>query len=104
MSLLGDLSDRKRYASINLRKVARKPMASQHPPSYDDMRLHALEHALRDVWMVLKAHDPCGDWDNNSELKRQVARTLMALADTGVTDPQELRSRTLECFDLKRPH
>ena len=35
--------------------------------------------------MVLKAHDPCGDWDSQPELKRQVARTLMALADTGVT-------------------
>jgi hypothetical protein len=79
-------------------------MAFHYPPSYDDMTLHALEQALRDVWQVLKAHDPCGDWHNNSELKRQVARTLMALADTGVTDPQELRSRTLECFDLKPPH
>ena len=79
-------------------------MPSQHPQSYDDETLQALEQALRDVWQVLKAHDPCGDWDNNSELKRQVARTLMALADTGVTEAQELRSRTLECFDLKPPH
>ena len=61
-------------------------MASQHPPkSYDDSTLLALEQALRDVWEVLKAHDLCGDWDNKPELKRQVARTLMALADTGVT-------------------
>ena len=66
--------------------------------------LLALEQALRDVWEVLKAHDPYGDWDNKPELKRQVARTLMALADTGVTQPQELRSRMLECFDLKPPH
>jgi hypothetical protein len=79
-------------------------MASQDSPSYDETTLHALEDALRDVWMVLKAHDTCGDWNNNSELKRQVARALMALADTGVTDRQELRSRTLECFDLKPPH
>jgi hypothetical protein len=79
-------------------------MASQHPPRYDDMTLHALEQAFRDVWMVLKAHDPFGDSDDNSELKRQVARTLMALADTGITDPQELRSRRLECFDLKPRH
>ena len=79
-------------------------MAFQDSPSYDEATLHTLEDALRDVWMVLKAHDPFGDWNNNSELKRQVARTLMALADTGVTDRQELRSRTLECFDLKPPH
>ena len=74
------------------------------PQSYNDMTLHALEQAPRDVWMVPKAHDPWGDWDNQQELKRQVDRTLMALADTGVTDPQELRIRTLECFDLKLPH
>ena len=80
-------------------------MVSQHlPRSYDEITLHALEEALRDVWMVLKAHDPDGAWDHKRELKRQVARTLMALADNGVTDPQELRSRTLECFELKPLH
>jgi hypothetical protein len=80
-------------------------MASQHRPrNYNDKTLDALELALRDVWMVLKAHDPYGDWDNNLELKRQLARTLMALADSGVTDPQELRRRTLEHFDFKPPH
>ena len=29
---------------------------------------------------------------------------LMALADAGVSDAQELRSRTLEYFDLKPSH
>jgi hypothetical protein len=36
-------------------------MASQNPPrSSDDMILFALEQALREVWAVLKAHDPMG--------------------------------------------
>jgi hypothetical protein len=88
-----------------LQKHGGSSMASQHRPrNYNDKTLDALELALRDVWMVLKAHDPYGDWDNNLELKRQLARTLMALADSGVTDPQELRRRTLEHFDFKPPH
>ena len=29
---------------------------------------------------------------------------MTALADFGVTDPQELRRRTLENFDFKPPH
>ena len=28
----------------------------------------------------------------------------LGLADTGVVDPQELRSRTLESFDFTQPH
>ena len=78
-------------------------MASQHPPrSYDDMTLLTLEQALRDVWEVLKAHDP--HHYSDQDLQKAIANTLMVLVDTGVTDPRELRSRTLECFDLKPPH
>jgi hypothetical protein len=80
-------------------------MASQHASgSYDRVTPHVLEQAMRDVWEVLKAHNPYRDWDNDPVLKKQVALTLMALADRGVTSPQELLSRTLDCFDLKPPH
>jgi hypothetical protein len=80
-------------------------MASQYQPqSYDDNTLQALEQALRDVWQVLKAHDPHGDWSKDSELKRDLAYTLISLVDCGVTDPQELRSRALASFDLKPSH
>jgi hypothetical protein len=80
-------------------------MASQRPPrSSDDMILFALEQALREVWAVLKAHDPHEYLDKDQELQKAIADTLMALADSGVTDPQELRRRTLESFDFKPPH
>ena len=80
-------------------------MASQHPQrSYVEKTLDALEQALRDVWQVLKAHDLHRDWDKDPETKNEVAEMLMALADAGISDPEELRSRTLECFDLKPSH
>jgi hypothetical protein len=43
--------------------------------------------ALREVWV-----------------QKAIADKLMALADSGVTDPQELRRRTLANFDFKPPH
>ena len=80
-------------------------MASQHPPrNYDHKTLIALEQAHRDVWQVLKAHDPYHDWDKDSEFQQGLAATLMDLADAGVTDRQELRSRALASFDLKPSH
>jgi hypothetical protein len=80
-------------------------MASQHPPrSSDDMILFALEQALREVWAVLKAHDTHEYLDKDRDLQKAIADTLMALADSGVTDPEELRRRTLENFDFKPPH
>jgi hypothetical protein len=80
-------------------------MASQHPPrSGDDMTLFALEQALREVWAVLKAHDPHQYLDKDQDLQKAIADKLMALADSGVTDPQELRRRTLENFDFKPSH
>jgi hypothetical protein len=82
-----------------------EPMASQQPPkSHDETTLVALEQALRDVCQVLKAHDPYHDWDRDSEVQQALAKKLMALADTGVRDPKELRSRMLESFDLDQPH
>lgn len=80
-------------------------MASQRPSrNFDETTLQALEHALRDVWQVLKAHDPHHDWDRDSEFQQGLAATLMDLADAGVTDRQELRSKALASFDLKPSH
>ena len=77
-------------------------MASQHPPrSYDETTLQALEQALRDVWQVLKAHDPFRDWNKDADFRRSLAEKLMDLADAGVTEPQELRTRILASCDLK---
>ena len=80
-------------------------MASRNPlRSYDDATLDALEEALKDVWQVLKAHDPYPDWQEDPEMKRALAEKLMALANSGVRDSQELRRRTLQSLCLGRPH
>jgi hypothetical protein len=68
------------------------------------MIMSALEQALREVWAVLKAHDPHGYLDKDQDLQKSIADKLIALADSGVTDQQELRRRTLENFDFKPPH
>jgi len=60
------------------------------------MILFALEQALREVWAVLKAHDPHGYLDKDDGLQNAIADKLMASADSGVTDPQELRRMALE--------
>jgi len=69
---------------------------------YDDETLHALEDAVRDVWQVLKAHAPYPGWEDDEELKTEIAHRLVALADAGICDPAELRSRTLQTMPLKR--
>jgi hypothetical protein len=80
-------------------------MTPQNPlRSYDDATLAALEEALRDVWQVLKAHDPYPDWQEDPEMKRALAEKRMALADSGVRDSQELRTKTLQSLCLVRPH
>jgi hypothetical protein len=80
-------------------------MASRQPPrSYDETVLQALEQALKDVWQVLKAHDPCRDWDKDPDFRRGLAEKLMDLADAGVTERQELRSRVLAICDLRPLH
>ena len=80
-------------------------MASRNPPrSYDDATLDALEEALRDVWQVLKAHDPYPDWQEDPDLKAALAEKLMALVDSGVRDSQELRNKTLQSLSLGRAH
>ena len=80
-------------------------MASRNTPRYyDDAMLSALEQALRDVCQVLKAHDPYPKWDEDPDLKTLLAEKLMALADSGIRDPQELRNRTLQGLSLERLH
>ena len=80
-------------------------MGSRQPPkSYDETTLQALEQALRDVWQVLKAHEPLHDWDKDTDFRRGLAEKLMDLADAGVTEPQEFRSRVLASCDLKPSH
>jgi hypothetical protein len=80
-------------------------MGSQYlSQNYSERTLLALEQALRDVWQVLKAHDPDHDWDKDSKFQQGLASTLMDLADAGVTDAQELRNMALATLDLKRSH
>jgi hypothetical protein len=80
-------------------------MGSRLPPkSYDETTLQALERALKDVLQVLKAHEPFRDWDKDADFRRGLAEKLMDLADAGVTDPQEFRSRVLASCDLKPSH
>jgi len=80
-------------------------MASRQPPRrYDETTLLALEQALRDVWQVLKAHDPLRDWDKDTEFQRVLAEKLMDLADAGVTEQQEFRRRVLADCDLALSH
>jgi hypothetical protein len=52
-----------------------------------------MEEALRDVWAVLKAHQPYPGWQADPELKADLAYHLMALAHAGVLDPAELRAK-----------
>jgi len=68
--------------------------------AYDDETLNALEQALREVWEVLKAHEPYPGWKEDPTLKSQLAGSLMALADAGVRDPQQLRNSVLATFPL----
>ena len=56
-------------------------MASQNPPrSSDDMILFALEQALREVWAVLKAHDPHGYLDKDDGLHNAIADKLISVS------------------------
>jgi hypothetical protein len=80
-------------------------MASQNKVShYDEETLAALDAALLDVWQVIKARSPNPNWVGEPELKTALARRLMALADSGVKDPHELRNRTLQSLLLGQPH
>jgi hypothetical protein len=55
------VSNHRQESHRHLQKHGWSQMASQNPPrSSDDMVLFALEQGLREVWAVLKAHDPMG--------------------------------------------
>jgi hypothetical protein len=75
-------------------------MATHHSRSTPVVTQHTLEAAFRDVWQVLEAHD----LEPDASLRKEVAETLTLLAKLGVTDPRELVHRTLDYFDLDRPH
>jgi hypothetical protein len=80
-------------------------MARQAGPNHrDETILVVLEQALKDVCLVLKAHDPDRDWEKDAEVQQALADKLMDLADAGVRDPKELCSRMLQGFDLDAPH
>jgi hypothetical protein len=70
---------------------------------YDDAMLSMLDEALIDVWQVLKAHGSYPEWGTAPELKNALAKKIRALADSGIRDRQELRSRTLQSLPLGRP-
>jgi hypothetical protein len=51
---------------------------------------------------VLKARDPLRDWVKDGQLSSDLSEKLMALADKGITKPDELRKRALK--GLPRRH
>ena len=68
-------------------------MGSRHPPRpYDEATLAALEQAFTDAWAVLEARDPLRDWVKDGQLSSNLSE-LMALADKGITKPDELCKR-----------
>ena len=78
-------------------------MASQFPPSfYDEEKLSVLEQAFRDVWRTLSMNDAIGirTATNDYELRAAIVRRLMDLVAEGITDPRELRRRTLIALPL----
>ena len=76
-------------------------MSSRTHTGYDWHTLAALEHALRDVQLALKTHDPYRDWEKDDpDLTRALAEKLMDLIDAGVKDPDELRDKALKNLPL----
>jgi hypothetical protein len=69
---------------------------------YSDTTLFSLELAMRNVCEVLKDHAPRSDWDKDPGLQKAFAEMMLDLVDSGVTDPQRLRSKTLE-LQLQKP-
>ncbi len=78
-------------------------MGSRHPPRfYDDETRSALEQAFSDAWAALKARYPSRDWIKDGQLSSDLSEKLMALADKGITNPDELCKRALK--SLPRRH
>jgi hypothetical protein len=78
-------------------------MASQFPPGfYDEAKLSVLEQAFGDVWRTLAMNDAIQAGKRDDDLRAAVVRRLMDLVGEGITDPQELRRRTLIALPLSQ--
>jgi hypothetical protein len=78
-------------------------MGSRRPShSYDEETLSALEQAFCDAWAVLEARDPRRDGQKDSQLSSELSEKLIALADQGINEPDELCKRALK--SLPRRH
>ena len=51
---------------------------------------------------MLEARDPLRDWVKDGELSSNLSEKLMALADKGITKPDELYKRALKGFPRRR--
>jgi hypothetical protein len=71
-------------------------MGSRFPQSYDSATLAEFDEAFGDVCNALFPNGCRSEHDKG--LRRELAWLLMEIAERGVTDPQELRMRTLESF------
>ena len=74
-------------------------ITTQFPNTYSPSLIEAIKRAHDAVWSTLYAH-MSSDRDQSKELKILLTQTLVALAATGITDPQELRRRALETMAL----
>ena len=74
-------------------------ITTQFPNTYSPSLIDALKRAHDAVCSTLYAH-MSSDRDQSKELKIALTQTLVALAATGITDPQELRRRALETMAL----
>ena len=74
-------------------------MGSRHPPRLYDKATLA---ALSDAWAVLEARDPLRDWVKDGQLSSNLSEKLMALADKGITKPDELCKRALKGLPRRR--
>jgi hypothetical protein len=80
-------------------------MASRYPPGYyDEAKLSVLEQAFRDVWITLSMNDAIRAGKKDDDLRAVIVRRLMDLVAEGVTDPQELRRRTLMALPRETHH
>jgi hypothetical protein len=72
---------------------------------FDDPKLVTeLAQTFESIWLVMRAHEPLVDADRVKELSSEISRKLVELAADGVTDPAQLRKRTLESLPLSPPH
>jgi hypothetical protein len=75
-------------------------ITTQFPNTYSPSLIEALERAYEAVWSTLSAQ-MSSDRDQSKELKIVLSQTLVALAANGITEPQELRRKSLETMTLR---